>query len=87
MIGGLVNSAHVRLILFASSVAALTLAGPTFAADGHAPALELVQRMRAINRWREQYNPLRGLTLQRARAWLVVIMASLLLSAPGMSGR
>lgn len=28
--------------------------------------VSLTQRMRALNRWREQYNPLRGLTLQRA---------------------
>ncbi len=28
--------------------------------------VSLTQRMRSINRWREQYNPLRGLTLSRA---------------------
>ncbi len=42
------------------------------AAKTPAPALSssggvsLVQRLRSLNRWREQYNPLRGLTLQRA---------------------
>jgi FtsP/CotA-like multicopper oxidase with cupredoxin domain len=52
------DSAPVRLIL-ASSVAALTLAGPTFAADGHAPALETIR----INDNRGEAGSLQGTTL------------------------
>jgi phage gp29-like protein len=36
------------------------------AVTGAAGGVSLSQRLRAANRWREQYNPLRGLTLSRA---------------------
>lgn len=35
-------------------------------APANAGGVSLTQRLRSINRWREQYNPLRGLTLSRA---------------------
>src|SRR5215510_2452967 len=53
------DSTHFRLILFASGVALLTHVAPTFAAGGHASALETI----AINDNRTAAGSLQGTTL------------------------